>query len=96
MRAQAVAPAEQILPQIAIVIDFAVKDDPNGLVFIGDGLVPGMKIDDTEPAHAEGTAAIQMKAFVIRSAVTNRGAHSLNVGKLSGPAAKDETGDAAH
>jgi hypothetical protein len=37
-----------------------------------------------------------MKTFVIRSAVTNRGAHLPHVRKLGGLAAEEKTGDAAH
>jgi hypothetical protein len=56
----------------------------------------GIQIDNAEPAHADCAAAIQMKTFVIGSAVTNRVAHLPYIRKLSGFAAEEKTGDAAH
>jgi hypothetical protein len=58
--------------------------------------MPGIQIDDAEPAHADSAAAVQMKTFVIRSAVTNRGAHLPHIRKLSGLTAEEKAGDAAH
>jgi hypothetical protein len=56
----------------------------------------GMQIDDAQPAHPESAAAVEMKAFVIRSAVTDGIAHALHVRNPGGLATEEKTGDAAH
>ncbi len=93
---KAVTTHNQIAAQTGIIVNLAVKDRPDRLVFVCDWLMSGLQIDDAETAHAESAAAIQMKSFVIRSAVTNCGAHLPHIRKLGGLVAKEKTGDAAH
>ena len=47
-RAQLVAPLEQLLAQLAEVVDLAVEDDGDGAVLVGDRRVAGDQIDDCE------------------------------------------------
>jgi hypothetical protein len=79
MRGKTVATRKQIAPQAAIVIDFAVKDYPVRLIFICDRLMAGIQVDDAQAPHPDRAAAIQMKTFIVRAAVADCAAHSLNV-----------------
>src|SRR5581483_4704615 len=45
------ATAHQIFAQSGMVIDFAVKDDPDRAIFIADRLMPGSKVHDAQAAH---------------------------------------------
>src|SRR5581483_183899 len=45
------ATAHQIVAQAGMVIDFAVKDHPDGTIFIADWLMPGSKVHDAQAAH---------------------------------------------
>src|SRR5580704_12212572 len=47
--AQMVAAALQISLDSFIIIKLAVRDDPHGLVFVGDWLVARVQIDDAQP-----------------------------------------------
>src|SRR6185312_2799554 len=38
---------------VAVVIDFAVEDDPDRLIFIRQRLMPGGEINDAQPAMTE-------------------------------------------
>jgi len=42
---------DQGLAQGAVVVDFAVEDDPERAIFVGDGLVAGFEVDDAEAAQ---------------------------------------------
>src|SRR5262245_371312 len=51
-RAQLVAPRDQQTAKFAVVVYFAVEDDPDRTVFVRDRLAPRGQIDNREPAHA--------------------------------------------
>ncbi len=96
MRGEAVAASLQIGAQVAVIVNLAVKNGPDGLIFVGDRLVAGVKVDDAQAAHADGAAAVDMETVVVRPAVHNGAGHALDVGKLGRLAAKEKTGNAAH
>src|ERR1700694_2577209 len=69
LSAIAVAPGLEIVAQILVVIDFAVEDDPNAFVFVADGLVAGLDIDDAEAAHGQSDILLYKKAVIVGPAV---------------------------
>src|SRR5262249_32227107 len=73
-----VAARDQIGAQFLVLVDLAVEDDPDAAIFIGDGLVAGIEVDDGEAAHTDGAAAIDIDAFLIGAAVANLAAHRAN------------------
>src|SRR5690349_16001762 len=64
--AEYVAAPFEIGTQLGGVVDLAVVDDPDRLIFIGDGLIPTSHIDDPQSAAAEIDAGLRAKTFGIR------------------------------
>src|SRR5215467_7649111 len=65
----------QLLPQLRVIVDFPVEDDPNRSIFIANGLVPGSEVHDAQPPHAKPYAARNKKAIVVRPSVRHRRTH---------------------
>jgi hypothetical protein len=45
----------ELAPQVAVVVDLAVEDDPDGAILVADRLLAVVEIDDAQPPHAEAT-----------------------------------------
>ena len=43
---------DELLAQGEMVVDLAVEHDPQGAVFVRNGLMPARQVDDTQPSHA--------------------------------------------
>ena len=93
---EAMAGANQIRAQFLEVVNLAVEDHPDGSVFVGNGLVAGAEIDDAEPPHADPAAAVDVIAFVVRSAMPDLIAHRADVGQIGLPLAQKLSGNATH
>jgi hypothetical protein len=65
----------KVLAESLKVIDLAVKHRPDGLVFIVDGLMPRLDVDDAETAHPEIDLRIGIIAVLIRAPMKDRGRH---------------------
>ncbi|PYU09828.1 MAG: hypothetical protein DMG37_22225 [Acidobacteria bacterium] len=61
--------------KFSVVIDLAVKNDPNVPVLIAHRLMPAGQIHDTQPAEAEGHLAGVKAPAIIWSAVTQDSRH---------------------
>src|SRR5690349_4577317 len=72
----------EVIPQFRKVVDLAVENNPDGLVFVMNGLMTTGKIDDAETAHAEAGASTRSNAFVVGATVDNRGAHPTDCGGI--------------
>ncbi len=62
-----------------MVIDFAVINDPDAFVLIGDGLMPGANVNDAKPPHGEPDIFFHQKTAVVGAAMhdllIHRGEH---------------------
>jgi hypothetical protein len=67
----------QIPAQILVVVDFAVENDPYGFVFVAEGLVAGVQIDDGKPAKPKPDWPGAVVALVIGTAMLNGVRHRL-------------------
>ena len=76
VRAEAVSLGVEFATQFAMVIDFAVEDDPDRPVLVGHRLMAAGKIDDGQPAKAQGAVVIVPVALVVGSAVDDRRGHT--------------------
>jgi hypothetical protein len=65
------------LPQVQMVIDFAVEYDPNVAVFVAQRLVTGLDIDDAEAAHRQSDILFNKEAFVVRAPVNDPPVHRV-------------------
>ena len=91
--AEGVAGGLELGAQLAVVVDLAVVDEPDGLVLVGDGLVAAGAVDDAQAAVAEADGGRLEGAGVVGAAVHEGRGHApekLPVGRAG------ETEDAAH
>ena len=88
--------ADQVTPKFLIIIDFTVENDPNRSILIRDGLVTGTKVNNTEAAHPEGASTVEMITLVVRAAMPDLIAHSLDAGKVSNFMTQQHSGNPTH
>jgi hypothetical protein len=68
----------ELLSELAVIVDFAVEDDPGRLVFAMDRLMPGRQIDDAQPAHPETCPGLDVDPLVVRATMPYDLAHPVN------------------
>src|SRR5580704_4537260 len=69
--------ALQLLSEFLIVVDFAVEDDPDRAIFIADGLVAGVQVNDCETAEPETYRSRDVVSLIIGSPMLNGIRHLL-------------------
>ena len=87
-------------PELPVVVDLAVADQPQAFVLVGHGLVAGRReVDDGKPGVAKGDAVLLAHQHVLEvgAAMAQRGDHAAQQ-RLKGDVAAGEVdgGDAAH
>src|SRR5579884_1451585 len=94
---EAVAPREQVPPQLPVVEDLAVVHDPDRPVLVGDRLVAACEVDDAQPAAAQPRGAAQVQARCVGAPVRERLGHALQHGprRRRARAVGDDPADAA-
>ena len=93
LRAEGVAGGLELGAQLAVVVDLAVVDEPDGLVLVGDGLVAAVAVDDAQAAVAEADGRASRRSRRRRARGARGGGHApekLPVGRAG------EAEDAAH
>lgn len=68
----------QLAAEFFKVIDFPVKLNKLGLIFIKDGLIPRLNIHKTQPAEPQGHVIIHVLALVVRAPVDDPVLHLLD------------------
>src|ERR1700737_3440725 len=66
----------ELLAQLAVVINLAVRHKPQRTVRVREGLMAASEVDDRQPAHADRTWAVAINPIVVRPAVDNGLTHS--------------------
>jgi hypothetical protein len=94
----AVAARFEILPQILMVINFTIEDDPNVSVFIAQGLMAGLNVDDAEPSHGQPNVLLDEEAVIVRTAVDDLLVHCGEQVAIHAPGSLgiENTADSAH
>jgi hypothetical protein len=59
-------------PDIRVVVDLAIEDDPDRAVLVRERLMASREVDDTEPTMAESGVLVVVLARVVRAATTSR------------------------
>ena len=77
---EAVPDGLQGRPQLDIVEDLAIEDDPQGAVFIRDGLVAPFQIDDAQSGASQANLPVQVEAETVGAAVAHHGEHPAQAG----------------
>src|SRR5947207_771090 len=65
----------KVRAQLAIVIDLAVKNHRDAVIFVESWLLASEQIDNCQAAHAERDAVVEQIAFRVRTAVLHAIAH---------------------
>jgi hypothetical protein len=67
----------QFRNEFLVIVDFAVEDDADALVFVVEWLLAGGQVDDGEPTMAEPDAGFEMQAAFIGTAMELRFVHAM-------------------
>jgi hypothetical protein len=81
-----------------VVVDLSIENDPNGVGFIGERLMPASKIDDAQAPVSERGALISEYPCIVWPAMGKDVAHpgdALTVIEVE-PIEGNEAGDSAH
>jgi hypothetical protein len=96
-RPQCVPAPLEIAPQLLVVVDLAVEDDPDGPVFVRDRLGAVIEIDDAEAPHADRHAVADVHTLIVRASMRHDAAHGTNLVLVNGlPVPANYACDAAH
>src|SRR5579864_7592462 len=71
----AVSARLEIFAQILMVVQFSVVNDPEIFVFVRDGLMSGLNIDDAQPPHGKSDIRLHEEAIIVRPAVNDALVH---------------------
>ena len=85
--AETVAALQQTLAQLQVIVNFAVKDHPEAVVFVGDGLAAGDQINDGQAPDGQGNLPVLIIARIVRPPMGESGAHPGQQGPVA-PAGK--------
>jgi hypothetical protein len=88
----------ELAPDVRVVVDFAVEDDPDRAVFVRERLLAGAQIDDAEPAVGKGRVRIAVQARFVRPAMSEDVAHGRRAHRRVGsqPVNSHQSSYAAH
>src|SRR5581483_9204175 len=76
MRAVAMAFGFEVGAIIGVIVDFAVEDDGDGVVFVEHGLMAAREINDRETAMGESDVRIEEEAGIVGAAMSKRVTHA--------------------
>ena len=62
----------EVPTEIKKVVDLAVKNDPNGAVFVRDWLAAVLDVNDAQPTMSQADHAVEVITLVVRAAVPER------------------------
>lgn len=84
--------------EFSVVVDLAVKDPLNRIVFVSDRLATAGDVDDRKSSMREPDLRVDPQALAIGTSMRNRCGHPLENRTLDGSMAVriNHTGDAAH
>ena len=93
-----VAAGEQLLAQLAVVVDLPVLDHVDRAVLVGDRLVAARHVDDRQPPRGQAHRARDHRALVVGAAVDQRRVHRLKQRPVdrTGSVQGGEPADPAH
>ena len=75
---EVVAALEEFGALFAVVEEFSIEDNGDGVVFVGDGLLAIGEANDAETAGGEGEAGAMEEAFFVGAAVDEGASHAFD------------------
>jgi hypothetical protein len=67
----------QVSTQFLVVVDLSIAHNRDRAIFIGNGLIPGLQVDDAQSAEAETDAWFNKIPVPIRSTVGHHVRHAM-------------------
>ena len=88
----------QLRPDVGVVVDLAVEDDPHGVAFVGDRLVTGGEVDDAEPAVTQRRPLVYVRTRVVWTTMREDVAHRCHPRVIFGmqPLCGDDSSNSTH
>ena len=68
----------EIAPQLVVVVDFSVEDDPDRPVFVGHRLIAAGAVDNGQPAVAEREPRRAVNSSAVRTAMNQSVRHGAD------------------
>ncbi len=62
--------------QLRMVVDFAIENDPDVMIFVGQRLVSALDVDDAKPPHGQTDILFDEEALVVRPAMHDAAVHA--------------------
>ncbi len=75
--AKRMPPLLKFSPQLAVVIDFAVKDNQDALIFVKNRLVAASQVYNRETAHTQSNPVTYPDSLIVWSTVAHNLAHPI-------------------
>jgi hypothetical protein len=87
-----------LVAETLVVVDLTVKYDPNGPVFVGDGLMTCTQVNDAEAAHSDTDLALNVDTSIVGPPMCHNIAHPSKVTSIDAVVLIEiyDTGDSAH
>ena len=73
---ETVAAFFEVFTQLAVVVDFAVVNNPRGTVGVMNRLLPALEIDDRETSHRQANAIAHIETILIGAAMMDGLVHT--------------------
>ena len=88
---------QEVLPQVPVVVNFAVEGQDFGAVLIQDGLAAAVQVDDGKPPEAHGDAVVHVIVGLVGAPVGDAVGHGADDGKtVACEAVGGKAGKSAH
>ena len=88
---------EQLLPQLPVVVDFAVEGENLGAVFVENGLAAAGEVDYGQPPETHGDALVNVVIGLVGAAVGDAVRHGPDDGEtVPSKAVGGKPGKSAH
>ena len=72
---EAVPPGQEVVAKLPIVVNLAIGDEPQRAVLVCKRLVPTANVDDGKPAHSKRQRTVDVRAFIVGTAMDRELAH---------------------
>src|SRR5580698_1268880 len=84
--------------QFSMVVNLAVENDPDVMIFVGQGLVAGFHINNAKPPHGQPDVLFDKETLVIGPAMHDAAVHARQHVSLDVPVAigKKDSADSTH
>jgi hypothetical protein len=73
---ETMSPFKKVIPEVAVVVDLTIENDPHGPIFIVHGLLAPTHIDDRQSTHAKPDTIPEVEPIVIWSTPCDQGTHA--------------------